>query len=194
MPVAVLADMKSRKGIGLGMILVFGTSLGGCIYTRKPDTGTNENMGNVSQTETMTKTTETMPVSGGAVAADEAAKAAGSLQDKANQLKHGLHFAVGSSELSPEAQAQVAEFGRLAAKSPDQKIKLDGFTDTTGSESINMKVSESRAKAVSDVLIESGVKPEQITLAPKGAESPIASNDTAQGRAQNRRVEVSLAS
>ncbi len=167
------------------MVLVFGASLGGCIYSRKPDTSMAKE----------TAVTETTTVVADDTAAKEAAakEAAASLQSKANEMKGSLHFAVGSAQLSPEAQTQVAEFGKMAAQSPDQRFILGGFSDNTGSEKQNMTLSQNRAKAVSDILVANGVKADQITLAPKGDQSPIASNGTSAGRAENRRVEVTVA-
>ena len=80
-------------------------------------------------------------------------------------------------------------------KYPGSNIRLDGYTDNIGTDAYNIKLSESRATAVSDYLIkEAGVDRSKITAVGHGKADPVAENKTAEGRAQNRRVEVSILS
>ncbi len=75
------------------------------------------------------------------------------------------------------------------------QIRLDGYTDSIGSDAYNIKLSERRATAVMKYLIkEAGVSSSKITAVGHGKADPVADNKTAQGRAQNRRVEVSILS
>ena len=69
-------------------------------------------------------------------------------------------------------------------------IRIAGFTDSTGSESYNQQLSERRAEAVKNALAGAGVNPARMTTAGYGESQPIASNDTDEGRSQNRRVEL----
>jgi OOP family OmpA-OmpF porin len=80
-------------------------------------------------------------------------------------------------------------------KYPGAKIKLDGYTDNVGTEEYNLKLSERRAEAVMDYLIkEAGVFSSKITAVGHGMADPIADNKTSEGRAKNRRVEISILS
>ncbi|HVF62615.1 MAG TPA: OmpA family protein [Casimicrobiaceae bacterium] len=71
-----------------------------------------------------------------------------------------------------------------------QTINVTGHTDSVGSDGYNQKLSERRAEAVQAFLIDKGVKPERIKTGGRGEASPIANNNTADGRAQNRRTEI----
>ncbi len=105
-------------------------------------------------------------------------------------LKSKLLFTTDSSVLKPEAVELVAKLGDILAKYPEDRIRIAGFTDSTGSVAHNEELSLRRAKAVRDVLQGRGVKPEQMLVEDLGPERPLASNATAAGRAQNRRVEL----
>ena len=74
---------------------------------------------------------------------------------------------------------------------PDSQIDISGHTDSTGSASVNKKLSRARADSVTKFLVDVGnIKPSRITVTGYGAEKPVASNATVEGRAANRRVEV----
>ena len=72
----------------------------------------------------------------------------------------------------------------------EKTIKVEGYTDSRGADDMNLKLSQQRAEAVRNYLVSRGVKGERISAEGKGEQSPIASNDTAEGRANNRRVEI----
>jgi OmpA-OmpF porin, OOP family len=73
---------------------------------------------------------------------------------------------------------------------PDKKIEIRGHTDSTGNAERNRELSQRRAMSVRDVLIQMGISPSRITAVGYGQDFPIASNGTAAGRSENRRVEV----
>jgi outer membrane protein OmpA-like peptidoglycan-associated protein len=77
---------------------------------------------------------------------------------------------------------------------PTAKVRIDGFTDDTGNADYNKKLSANRANAVRDALMRRGVGEKRITIAGNGANNPVASNDTEEGRAQNRRIELVVTS
>ena len=80
-------------------------------------------------------------------------------------------------------------------KYPGAKIRLDGYTDNIGTDEYNMKLSERRATAVMNYLIkEAGVDSSKITAVGHGEADPVADNKTPEGRAKNRRVEISILS
>ena len=100
----------------------------------------------------------------------------------------GIEFAVGSAELSDSGMLdQVAE---VLAQHPEAKIRVEGHTDPTGGQARNRALSRERADAVKDHLVAHGVAARQIEASGKASSDPIGSNDSASGRAQNRRVDL----
>jgi outer membrane protein OmpA-like peptidoglycan-associated protein len=102
----------------------------------------------------------------------------------------GVAFETGRSALTQDSYGildQIAE--RLVAR-PDVRIEVAGHTDNTGSRSLNMRLSLERAQAVKAYLARKGVEPSRMVSAGYGPDQPIATNATAAGRAQNRRVEL----
>lgn len=107
-------------------------------------------------------------------------------------LKNDILFDVGSAELSAQAMQTLTDLNRVLKKYPKNRIVVQGFTDSTGSEEFNKKLSQQRAQAVYNFLIGSGLKTLSITYVGFGETNPIASNDTEEGRAKNRRVVLSI--
>ncbi len=103
----------------------------------------------------------------------------------------GILFGFNSSTLSDEAKASLANFAEVLKATPDADVAILGHTDNVGTEKANQSVSEKRAKAVAKHLEAQGVESKQIKdVLGMNFSQPIASNDTEEGRAQNRRVEV----
>jgi outer membrane protein OmpA-like peptidoglycan-associated protein len=101
-------------------------------------------------------------------------------------------FESGSVQLRKEAMASLVEVVDLLQSEPEKRIRIEGHTDSTGDPETNIRISEQRAEAVLDALVSLGVDPDRVTTAGMGEDFPIASNDTPEGRAQNRRVDVIL--
>jgi outer membrane protein OmpA-like peptidoglycan-associated protein len=102
-----------------------------------------------------------------------------------------LKFRSGQHELSPEAQARLGELAaKLRADNRDVYVEVQGFTDSTGSETRNMALGEARAEAVRRFLHGQGVPLNRMATISYGEADPVASNATAEGRAQNRRVVI----
>lgn len=101
-------------------------------------------------------------------------------------------FASGESELKDAAAQNVTDVVDLLAAEPDKRIRIEGHTDSSGDAGFNLQLSEQRAQAVRNALVNAGVAPDRITVVGLGEDFPIASNDTAEGRSQNRRVDVIL--
>jgi len=99
-------------------------------------------------------------------------------------------FATGSSTLRPAARERLARVAGILLSYPDLKLEIDGHTDSTGSPHFNEKLSQQRAEAVRSYLSEQGVAASSMTTQGFGQEQTIASNSTASGRQQNRRVEI----
>jgi len=103
-----------------------------------------------------------------------------------------VKFAVGSSKVSPEDQEQLEQLTQTATGLKGYIIEVTGYADSTGNAAMNTKLSENRAKAVVTCLIQQGNVPIRHIVAPgaMGEYGPAASNETKNGRAENRRVEV----
>lgn len=100
-------------------------------------------------------------------------------------------FVTGKAELLPAAQDQLSAVAKaLQDQGELRPIVVEGHTDSVGSDSNNMKLSQDRANAVRTFLVSKGLPSDKLTAVGKGKSSPIASNDTPDGRANNRRVEI----
>ncbi|MBK1850092.1 TolC family outer membrane protein [Marinobacter sp. 1-4A] len=100
-------------------------------------------------------------------------------------------FDVGSAEFKPEAMANLQQFAqRLLERGTVKSVNIVGHTDSSGSDALNRKLSLARAISVRDALIDSGIANTVMLISGVAASQPRANNDTAQGRAMNRRVEV----
>ena len=104
----------------------------------------------------------------------------------------GVLFQNGQATLLPAAREKLAKIAGILSTHKGLKIEAEGFTDSNGSDASNQKLSEKRAQNSRDYLIQQGVKADAITFKGFGPSNPIASNDTAQGRQENRRVELIL--
>ena len=103
----------------------------------------------------------------------------------------GILFATNKAELNAAAKTSLTDFANVLKNNSDMDIAIIGHTDNTGSDAINNPLSENRAKSVSTYLKNSGVNASQIkTVEGQGSKNPVADNSTAEGRTQNRRVEV----
>lgn len=107
-------------------------------------------------------------------------------------LKSSLLFSTDSAVLKPAAVEQIAQLGDILVKYPDDRIRIEGHTDSTGSTAYNEQLSLHRALAVRDVLASRGVNPRQMLVEGAGAARPIGDNSTPEGRAENRRVELHI--
>ncbi|MEF1290807.1 OmpA family protein [Vibrio sp. M260118] len=99
-------------------------------------------------------------------------------------------FALNSSELKPESKPMLDELVEFMNKYPQSTVEVTGYTDSSGAASYNQSLSEKRAQTIADVLLKEGIDGSRITAKGEGENNPIASNDTREGRAKNRRVEV----
>jgi outer membrane protein OmpA-like peptidoglycan-associated protein len=95
-------------------------------------------------------------------------------------------------DLKPESFSSLDSLANFLKEHEEYKIEINGYTDNSGDESKNLKLSENRAKAVVIYLIKHGIESDRISSAGYGSARPRAGNETAEGRAQNRRVEYVL--
>ncbi|HEY4356157.1 MAG TPA: OmpA family protein, partial [Acidobacteriaceae bacterium] len=92
--------------------------------------------------------------------------------------------------LKPDTQVRLAKVATILQLYPGLKVQVEGYTDSVGGDEYNQKLSENRAKSVSDFLITNGVPAGNVSSAGYGKNKPVADNSTAAGRAQNRRVNL----
>jgi outer membrane protein OmpA-like peptidoglycan-associated protein len=99
-------------------------------------------------------------------------------------------FDTGLATLKPGAYTTIDRLATVLKQAPDRKVMIEGHTDSVGADDYNQALSERRASAVQTALLERGVTSDQITALGKGETFPVAGNDNAAGRQQNRRVEM----
>lgn len=111
-----------------------------------------------------------------------------------NQLKlnipSDISFAVGRSDIQPNFAPVLDQFAAGLRNNPNTDVRIVGHTDSTGSDAINNPLSLDRAESTRNYLTARGVSGARIQVDGRGSREPIAGNDTAAGRARNRRVEI----
>jgi outer membrane protein OmpA-like peptidoglycan-associated protein len=105
-------------------------------------------------------------------------------------LPGNVLFASGKAMLLPGAQNSLGQVADALKDQPNATITVEGHTDSTGSDVTNLELSRARAESVASFLLSRGLPKEQVTTAGLGPSRPVASNDTPEGRATNRRVEI----
>jgi outer membrane protein OmpA-like peptidoglycan-associated protein len=128
----------------------------------------------------------------------QAAELAAQLRDlQAKQTDRGLVltlgdvlFDTGKATLKPGAASTIDRLAAFLEQAPDRSVSIEGHTDSVGTESYNRQLSEERANAVKAALLAKGIPAERVITVGKGEDEPVASNDNAAGRQQNRRVEI----
>ena len=101
-------------------------------------------------------------------------------------------FDFDQASLKANSRDSITTLANYLIKNPDRKVIVEGYTDSKGSAAYNQGLSERRANAVKNALVRAGVDPSRIVAQGYGKEYPVASNATNSGRAQNRRVEVTI--
>jgi outer membrane protein OmpA-like peptidoglycan-associated protein len=107
-------------------------------------------------------------------------------------LPGSIYFDVNKSDVKPAMRTRLTEIAKALATVPDRHILIEGHTDSDGSASYNLELSRLRAESVRSALVAGGVSPDRVETHGYGKTRPVASNATAAGKAQNRRVEIVL--
>jgi outer membrane protein OmpA-like peptidoglycan-associated protein len=107
-------------------------------------------------------------------------------------MEGGVLFDSNSAMLSPGGADRIRTLARTVQDYPKERLIVKGHTDSQGDERFNQRLSEDRADSVRNMLVAEGVLPSRITAVGLGASLPVATNSTAEGRQQNRRVEIEL--
>lgn len=105
-----------------------------------------------------------------------------------------LNFDTASTQLTPDSGQTVSNLAAILKAYPNAKIELAGHTDNTGSPQANQQLSLNRADAVKAMLVSDGIGADRITTQGYGQDRPVATNDTEEGRAKNRRTELTVTS
>jgi len=108
-------------------------------------------------------------------------------------LKGDVTFDVNSAVVRPGLYSEITRIASVVRDYPQTVVRVEGHTDSTGSESYNMDLSRRRADSVKNIVIQQGVSSSRIETVAFGESAPVASNDTEYGRAKNRRVEIKIA-
>ncbi len=125
------------------------------------------------------------------VPAAAAASVESALKNDGRAELHGIYFDFGSATIKPESEPELKAIAAALANNPSWKISVEGHTDNVGGDAMNLDLSRRRAVAVKDALTARfGVAASRLTTTGFGASKPKESNDTADGRARNRRVEL----
>ena len=99
-------------------------------------------------------------------------------------------FQPGSVSFTPASDATLAQLLSLLRQHPQGRVRIEGHTDNTGPDTVNLRVSRDRAAAVANYLMARGIPADQLVVTGYGSTQPIADNSTERGRTQNRRIEI----
>jgi OOP family OmpA-OmpF porin len=106
--------------------------------------------------------------------------------------KGKIHFSAGRASIDPDSAGLLDRLIETALRCPTANIEVAGHTDSDGEDAANQALSEKRAQAVADYLVKAGLPANRFTAVGYGSAQPIASNDTEEGKAQNRRIEFTV--
>lgn len=113
-------------------------------------------------------------------------------QGLVTKLKSDILFDTGKADLKPAAQNNLKQMAEIMKKYPENVLTVKGYTDNTGSKDVNEGLSAKRALAVKQTLVAAGMPEATISTLGMGPQNPIADNSIADGRKQNRRVEIEV--
>ncbi|MBP2450220.1 peptidoglycan-binding protein ArfA [Mycolicibacterium lutetiense] len=115
------------------------------------------------------------------------------LQDDVSALlRTPINFSTDGFVLAPASQQLLSQVADKLKSCAGAQVVVTGYTDNSGNDAINVPLSSNRAKAVADYLVSQGLAADHVTSSGAGSAKPIASNDTPEGKAQNRRVEITV--
>jgi outer membrane protein OmpA-like peptidoglycan-associated protein len=103
----------------------------------------------------------------------------------------GVAFLPGSVAFTAASEAPLTQLQEVLEQYPQGRVRIEGHTDNTGPDSVNLRVSTERAAAVANYLTGRGISAEQVIVKGYGSTQPVDDNNTEVGRARNRRIEVS---
>ena len=114
------------------------------------------------------------------------------IHDDRIEITEQIHFAYDSSEILPDSYPILDEISSILYSHPTMELRIEGHTDSSGSQRYNLRLSDERAGSVRSYLVRTGISADRMASVGFGEERPIETNDTADGRAANRRVEFHI--
>jgi outer membrane protein OmpA-like peptidoglycan-associated protein len=181
---------KTKKGAGIGAAA--GAAVGAVIGSKSNNTGKGAVIGGAAGAIVGGLIGNYMDKQAAELATIEGAKTERVGDEIRVTFENAILFDFDSSVLKVSSQAQLRKMSEIFAKYPDTDIIISGHTDSRGSEDYNLKLSERRAQAVRDFLVDQGIDAGRLTVHGYGELRPVASNDTEEGRSLNRRVEIQI--
>ncbi|WP_409431051.1 OmpA family protein [Mycobacterium sp. SMC-16] len=112
--------------------------------------------------------------------------------DVTELLRTPISFVTGGSQMTGESRRLLVQIADKIKGCPNGAVTVIGYTDNQGSDAVNLRLSDTRAKAVAAALVSNGVLASKMTARGAGSANPIADNNTEEGRAKNRRVEITV--
>ena len=110
--------------------------------------------------------------------------------ERSGKVALQVNFATDRTDILPDSMPQIDQVVQLLREDPSLRLAVNGHTDNTGEAAHNLRLSEGRARAVVDALVAQGIDAERLTSAGLGDSQPVAGNDSEEGKARNRRVEL----
>lgn len=162
---AVIGHQTGHRGEGAALGALLGGSIGGVVGHRMD-----------KQRQELAKIAETKRTEQGLI----------------TKLKSDILFDVSRTDLKPAARTNLAQMAAIMKKYPENVLTVKGYTDNTGSASLNKDLSARRAQAVKYELTNGGIPENTVSIVGMGPENPVAENDTPENRAKNRRVEIEI--
>jgi chemotaxis protein MotB len=189
---------SAKSGLTAGVLLLSAFALTGCMV---PKSDLEDAQAQIAQLQTQNQQLQTQNQQLTTQLADEHAQTCRLIGAIKYTVNSDLLFASGSYKMSAAGQTILGRMASQLAEFQEHHLVVDGYTDNQAvgaqlrSQGIdsNEALSQKRADAVMEYLVSQGVKQDMVSAKGYGDTNPIASNDTAQGRAQNRRVEIHLA-
>lgn len=127
---------------------------------------------------------------GGATELQQYLEGSGEVAGEQSFALRELSFEHGSSHLTQEGRKAADALAETLEANPNAKVRIEGHTDSTGSPEVNRQLSEARAESVANHLQQKGIARDRVETAGRGPDEPVAPNETEEGRAQNRRIDV----
>jgi outer membrane protein OmpA-like peptidoglycan-associated protein len=116
------------------------------------------------------------------------------IEANAKVILKNVFFDTKKTELKPESVSELDDVVRLMNENPNMKIQINGYTDNVGTPADNLKLSTGRAVSVVNYLVAKGINKTRLSFKGFGEAKPISTNETEEGRAMNRRTEMSVVS
>lgn len=107
-------------------------------------------------------------------------------------LKGDVSFDSGSDKVNPGLYSEIDRIAQIMIQYPQTRIRVEGHTDSQGKDAYNLNLSQRRAQAVSNLLVQKGLDASRINVVAFGETQPVATNATPEGRQKNRRVEIKI--